>query len=317
MGVAEQTNRAVRGLANIVTSASAALPNADPTPSALIIDPGEKTRSVIDRLLDLQIPDSLKDWLATPLKSLGLEIDKKEVKGSFNSPPRFYTVIKNAASERALWNVPKDVLQDDSKWESIGGVMMALRIKNQTIVAVSEDLENPHPAYEVYKKTWTEIFGITWKFVPWGSLQTIKSTASLQQSELLSTFFELSDLITQGQQSIDKRISDNDVVLIAAIVARVKDFIDDGEKAWRLYMEQAGLKQLTGKLSFSGPPKTAAFGVFSQLQDMSPLPDYPLDSVLGRLLCQLQLIADMEQADKAAIRAIIKTHNLAPSFFKD
>jgi len=318
MGLAEKTSKAVLGLANVVTSASAALPNADPSPSSLNIDPSEKTRSVIDRLLDLQIPVSLKEWLEAPLKSLGLSIDQKEVPGSFSSPPRFYTVVKNSASERALWNIPKDILLDDSKWESIGGVMMAINITDQTIITVSEDLENPHPAYEVYKKSWNQLFRITWKFVPWGSLQTIKNTAAIQQQELLSTFFDLSDVIAKGQQTpIVNRISDDDVGKIAGIVAKLAEFIDDGEKAWRLNMGQAGLKQLVGKLTFSGAPKIVAFGVFSQLQDDSPLADYPLDSVLGRLLWQIQSISDMGTDDKTVIRTIIKTHNLAPSFFKD
>lgn len=314
--IKQSASEFVESIANVVVGASAALPNA--TPSSLTIDSNERTGNVLERLLDLQVPPSMK-WMEGPLSALGFSIVAKEVQGSFNSPARFYTVLKNAVGERAVWNIPKETLKDDQKWESIGAVMVVLDITDQTIIAVSEDLENPHPAYEVYKKTWLARFRITWKFVAWGSLQSIKGMNEIQQMELLATFFELADLIERAQEQKTplKRITDNEVGTIAGLLAKLPEFIDKGELAWRLNLTQAGLGSLAGKFTYGGPVNVVAFGVISTLRDHVPLDDHPQDSVLGRFLCQVLTIADLNADDGALIRAVVRTYNLAPSFLKE
>lgn len=324
MGIAGATSAVVQtltslatsvgeALANVATSASVALPNADPTPSTLGLDPGEKAQKITWELLDLKIPNSLRDWLTPPLASLGFSIEPKEVQGTF-SPKRSYNLIRNAVGQHSLFHIPNKILEDGSNWEAVGSVISVLRLKKQVLIVVSEGLENTNVAYKVVgRPLWLEDAEVSWTFVPWGDLQAIKPMPADDQRAFLPNLLQLEELLEEARKLPVCKVTDAEIGTLANILSLLPEFIDNGEQAWRLRMGQAGLKELTGMFDFGGAPKIVAFGVISQLRNYAVLPDRPRDQVLGRLLCQVLTIADLRPDDANEIKNVLKTYNLAPS----
>jgi hypothetical protein len=315
MGLAERTSRAVQGLATLATSVTAAIPNIDPTPSSLVIDPGEKARGVTNQLLDVRIPDSLKTWLMGPLASLAFSIDHVEVQRF--TEKRFYTLIKNSVGQISMFHVPKDILESAGGVETLDAVISALRIKKQTLIVVSENCEKVHLDFAVLgAPTWLED-GVQWEFVPWEYLELAKTKTDDQKRVYLPRLFHLEGLLKEAQKLPVHKITETEVSTLVNIVSQIPQFIDNSEQAWRLTLAQAGLNELITSLKFDGASKDVSFSVINQLRYYAPLNDFPQDQVLGRFLCQILLIQGLKTADIVIIQGIVKTYNLAPSFVKD
>jgi hypothetical protein len=315
MGLLDATSTVAQGLAQLAARASEVLPNAAPN-APLDIDTAEKTKTITHRLVDLRIPDSLKEWIVPPLGSLGFSIIPVEVQGNFGTPTRSYDVIRNAAGQRSLFHFPKEILEDGASWESVSNVIAVMRLRNQALVILSEGLQSAHVAYSaVAEPLWLTDFKVTATFVPWPHLTEIKPMAMNDQLVFLPKILRLEDLLAAAQAlpTTGSKLSDAERATLADILGRLATFTDQGDKAWRLLLQQAGLGELIPGLDLAGTANDVAFRLVSNLRYYAPLPAYPNDHVLGLMLCQVLTMGDLKPADCDQIKLIIKKYNLAPS----
>ncbi len=317
MGIAEYTSKGLEKFANLVTSVSEVLPNADPTPSTLAIDPGERAQDTGQKLLDLKIPKALAAWLPLPLASLGFSIEPIEVPGNKYTPSRSYSVIKNAAGQHSMFHIPMAILKDGSNWEAVGSIIssMGQRLKKQVLIVVSENLDVPSVAYSALgRPMWLAAWEVKWTFVPWGELQQIGPLPESDQLTFLPQTLQLEGLLEEARKlPASTKITIAEIATLAEILARLAQFTDSGGQAWRLLLDQAGLKEFTGSLQLGETPKIVAFSLLDRLKDIAPVVAFPQDQVLGLLLCEVLKIGDLPPADSVCIKDIMKKYNLAPT----
>ena len=314
MGIAEYTSKGLEKLANLATSVSEALPNIDPTPSTLAIDPGERAQNTDRKLVDLTIPKSLTGWLSPPLTSLGFSIESKEVPGNSYTPTRSYSVIKNAVGQRSVFHIPMAILQDGSNWEVVGSVISVLRLRNQILIVMSEGLPEADLAYSlVGAPLWSDDFKITWTFVSWTHLEGIKTKPGDDQRVFIPKLLKLEDLLEEARKLPVFKITDAEIATLSNIFGRLPQFTEGRERAWRLLFDQAGLKDLAGYFEFDGAPKEVAFMLMGRLKQYAPVPASPQDQVLGLLLCQVLTYGELTPDDANLIKGVLKNYNLAPS----
>lgn len=320
MGIIETTST----FAQFVARASEVLPNITPNAGALEIDPGEKARSIAEKLEDFCVPQTLRDLLTPSLGELGFEINTVQLNGLPGTPPGSHNVIENRAGHRSLLHFPKAVLEDPLVWQSVGNVFQRLNLRNEILLILSEGLGTTHPFYRgVGQRLWQDIYKVTAPFLPWTDLMPSEPMAKSDLLTVLPALLQLEDLITEARilppiKVVATNITPAEVTTLANILGQLPEFFDSGPTGWRVYMNQAGLSDLIGNLSLSGATTImVAFGLITQLNNHKVLPDLPEDQVLGRFLRAVLTITDLRTAEKVQINNILETYNLTPSFRDD
>jgi hypothetical protein len=308
-------DKAAQNFTQVVSRASEAFtPNVE-------IDPAEKAPFIAEKQEDFCVPQTLRDLLMASLRELGFEINTVELQGLPGTPPGSHNVIQNRAGYLSMLHFPREVLTEPLVWQSVANVFQRFQLKDQTLLVLSEGLESTHPFYvAVGQKVWQSSYRITAPFLPWTFLVPNPPLAASELLSVLPALLQLEDLITAARtlppvSPTAAKITGLEVSKLATILGQLPAFFDEGDKSWRIYMEQAGLGDLIGKLNVSGPnTQTKAYGVITQLDGQKPLDKYPNDQVLGLFLCAVLTILDLPTADQTQIREILKTYNLAPSF---
>jgi len=315
MGILDATTNVAQGLAQFAVRASEVLPNAAPN-APLEIDPGARARAISEKLENFCVPKMLNDLLTPALAELDFEIKIVQLKGLPGTPPGSHNVIQNRAGHRSLLHFPKEVLEDELVWQSVGNVFQRLGLRDQEMLILSEGLPATHPFFVgVGQQLWLTTFRVTATFLPWSYLVPPKPLAASDLLTVLPALLKLEDLITQARNlpPINKptlEITMAEVTKIANILGQLPVFVDNGEEGWRIFMNQAGLDALVGALDLSGSTTTIrAINVIVQLKDRKPLPDRP-EQVLGRFLRQVLEISGLKPDDGTQISDIITTYNL-------
>jgi len=305
----------IEKLANLATSASEALPNANPLPDTLAIDPGERSRSADELLLDVRVPKSLSDWLTLPLATLGFSIETVNIPGNPFTQPRAYSVLKNVVGQNSIFHIPNAVLKDTAAWVAVGAaISVGFRLKNQVLIVVSENMVEATLPYETLgKPVWLRDWGIEWKFVSWSYLEQIRTMAQDAQLSFLPQLLNLEKLIADALTlPASPKIGPPEIATLAYILGGMSQFTDNGDQAWRLLMTQAGLTAYIGSLQLGPTPNITAFGLLDQLKNYAPIPEFPNDQALGLLLCQV-LKENPSTTDADTIKGILRKFNLAPT----
>jgi Effector-associated domain 8 len=312
MGVLNQAGKIVEGLGQMAEGTTEAVVRADPTRSNLAIDSRDQAQAVAT-LTDLRIPPALREWLVPALQELQFTITTVEARVIY-PPRRSLDVIQNVGGQRACLHVPQEILKNAEKMFDLTGIMSAMELRDQVVIVLSQNLESTAAVYNsIVKRQWHDLFKLEWCFVPWTQLEEIKSLSTDQKAALLPPLLRLEELMTQAQALVAPMILDEDIAKLATIFGNLALFTDEGGRAWRNFLQQAGLRDYVGGLELKGAPKFVASYLMDQFKFYGPLPEHPNDKALGLFLCATLTFNDLRPEDLAYIKQTIKKYCLAPS----
>lgn len=107
-------------------------------------------------------------------------------------------------------------------------------------------------------------------------------------------------------------LAQQDRVAMTQIVAALYEFNDDGPRARRVLLEQAGLAQFVSGLNLSGPARTIAGDIMGMLEQFGPLSERQPTHALGMLLSYVLTLPELPRESAKVLAEMIVKYSLVP-----